>query len=53
MNWLTIRAEQEVNRLWNEVTAIASLLIEKGTVTPEEAHALSRDADRRRATRAE
>ena len=51
MNWLTIRAEQDVTRLWNEVTAIAATLIEKGTVTPEEARALGREADRRRTPR--
>lgn len=53
MNWLTIRAEQDVTRLWNEVTAIASLLIETGSVTPEQAKELARDADRRRIPRSE
>jgi hypothetical protein len=51
MNWLIIRAEQDVTRLWNEVTAIAAILIEKGTVTPEQARDLGRDADRRRTPR--
>lgn len=51
LNWLTIRAEQDVTRLWNEVTAIAAQLIETGTVIPQQVHDLSRDADRRRAPR--
>lgn len=51
MDWLTIRAEQDVTRLWNEITAIAAVLIETGTVTPEQARELSREADRRRTAR--
>jgi hypothetical protein len=51
MNWLTIRAEQDVQRLWNEITAIAAMLIETGAITPEQVHALSREADRRRSAR--
>ena len=53
MNWLTIRAEQDVNHLWNEITAIAAVLIEKGTVSPEHVRALSREPDRRRTGRAD
>jgi ATP-dependent Zn protease len=53
MNWLTIRAEQDVNRCWNEITAIAALLLETGQVTPEQARAAGREADRRRAVRTE
>ena len=53
MNWLTIRAEQDVNRCWNEITAIAALLLETGRVTPEQARAAGREPDRRRVVRAE
>ena len=53
MNWLTIRAEQDVLRLWNEITAIAALLIERGTVTPDQARELGREPDRRRSPRAD
>ena len=53
MNWLTIRAEQDVNRFWNEITAIAALLLETGAVTPEQARAAGREADRRRSARTE
>ena len=53
MDWLTIRAEQDVARLWNEITSIAAVLIESGSVTPEQARDLSREADRRRAARPE
>ena len=53
MNWLTIRAEQDVNHCWNEITAIAALLLESGTVSPEQARAAGREADRRRVARAE
>ena len=42
LNWLTIRAEQDVTRLWNEVTAIAALLIEAGSVSPQQVHDVSR-----------
>lgn len=51
MNWLTIRAEQDVARLWNEITAIAARLINGGAVTPEQARELQREADRRRTPR--
>ena len=51
LDWLTIRAEQDVNRFWNEITAIAALLLENGSVTPEQARAVARDADRRRSPR--
>ena len=51
LDWLTIRAEQDVTRLWNEVTAIAARLIETGSISPQQVHELSRDADRRRIPR--
>ena len=51
MNWLTIRAEQDVNRFWNEITAIAALLMEFGSVTPEQARNAARELDRRRTAR--
>lgn len=51
MNWLTIRAEQDVNRFWNEITAIAALLMETGSVTPDQARDAARELDRRRAAR--
>ena len=51
LNWLTIRAEQDVTRLWNEITAIAARLIESGSVTPQQVHELRREEDRRRAPR--
>ena len=53
MNWLTIRAEQDVNRLWNEITAIAALLMTTGSVTPEQAREVAREMDRRRTARPE
>ena len=53
MNWLTIRAEQDVNRLWNEITAIAALLMSEGSVTPEQARQVAREMDRRRTARRE
>jgi hypothetical protein len=53
MDWLTIRAEQDVSRFWNEITAIAALLLEQGSVSPEQARAAGREADRRRAARAD
>jgi len=51
MDWLTIRAEQDVARMWNEITAIAAHLIATGSVTPQDVHDLSREADRRRTPR--
>ena len=53
LNWLTIRAEQDVSHCWNEFTAVAALLLETGTVTPEQARATGREADRRRVARTE
>ena len=53
MNWLTIRAEQDVNRFWNEITAIAALLMETGSVTPAQARDAARELDRRRTSRPE
>jgi hypothetical protein len=53
MNWLTIRAEQEVDHCWNTITAVAALLLDRGTVTPEQARAAAREADRRRIPRSE
>lgn len=53
MNWLTIRAEQDVNRLWNEITAIAAILMSEGSVTPEQARQVAREMDRRRTARTE
>lgn len=53
MNWLTIRAEQDVNHCWNDITAIAALLLQTGTVTPEQARDARREADRRRVARDE
>jgi ATP-dependent Zn protease len=53
MTWLTIRAEQDVNRLWNEITATAALLLERGSVTPEQAKSVVRELDRRHTPRPE
>jgi hypothetical protein len=53
MNWLTIRAEQDVDHCWNDITAIAALLLQTGSVTPEQARDARREADRRRAARDE